>query len=272
MGDLRLGICTIQRDRARWLPEWVAFHHAAGFRRFYIFLHRCSDDSEAVVRHLQKHFDIECFVLGADVDRPQLAAYQYAYQHFNHEVDWMAFIDGDEFLFAPDGGGLQPVMAQYQYQKISSLGVWWVCYGSNGHLKEPEGLIIENYQMRPELTHLNNRHFKCIVRGHLGEAVSVGMNAHTFRTPYGTVDENLRPLHGGYMPETEPSWQRLRINHYVCQSLEYFKTFKQHSGMADAGAQAVRSDDIWHRDNLNDVHDGAALCHLESVKALLHKL
>jgi hypothetical protein len=25
--------------------------------------------------------------LGADVDRPQLAAYQYAYQHFNHEVD-----------------------------------------------------------------------------------------------------------------------------------------------------------------------------------------
>lgn len=272
MGDLRLGICTIQRDRARWLPEWVAFHHAVGFRKFYIFLHRCSDDSEAVVRQLQKQFDIRCFVLGADVDRPQLAAYQYAYKEFNHEVDWMAFIDGDEFLFAPDGQGLQPVMARYHYQKISSLGAWWVCYGSSGHIQEPEGLVIENYQMRPELTHLNNRHFKCIVRGHLGDAVSVGMNAHTFQTPYGTVDEQLRPLQGGYMPDTLPSWQHLRINHYVCQSLEYFKTFKQHSGMADAGGQAVRSDDIWHRDNLNDVHDGAALCHLDAVKALLQPL
>jgi hypothetical protein len=181
----------------------------------------------------------------------------------------MALIDGDEFLFAPDGGSLQPVMGQYHYQKISSAGVWWVCYGSNGHIKEPKGLIIENYQMRPELTHPNNRHFKCIVRGHLGEAVSVSTNAHTFRTLYGTVDENLRPLQGSYMPETEPSRQRLRINHYVCRSFEYFKTFKQHSGMADAGAQAVRSDEIWHRDNLNEVHDDAALCHLQAVKVLL---
>ncbi len=221
------------------------------------------------MRRLQQRFDIQCFVLGAEVDRPQLAAYQYAYQQFNHEVDWMAFIDGDEFLFAANGGDLQAVMQRFHYQKISALGVWWVCYGSSGHVREPEGLIIENYQMRPALAHLNNRHFKCIVRGHQGETVSVGMNAHTFQSRYGTVDEQLRPLHGGYMPETEPSYELLRINHYVCQSLEYFKTFKQRSGMADAGANAVRSDEIWHRDNVNDVHDPSALCHLGMVRTLM---
>ncbi len=270
MGHLCLGICTIQRDRGRWLPEWVAFHHAAGIRKFYIFLHRCTDDSEAVVRRLQERFDIQCFVMGADVERPQLAAYQYAYQHFNHEVDWMAFIDGDEFLFAPNGDSLPSVMQHYQYQKLSCLGVWWVCYGSSGHVREPEGLIIENYQMRPPLTHLTNRHFKCLVRGHQGDAVSVGANAHSFSTRHGTVDEHLRPLHGGYMPDTEPTYDRLRINHYVCQSFEFFKTFKQNSGMADTGAQAMRSDDIWHRDNINDVHDPAALQLLGQVKQLLH--
>jgi hypothetical protein len=269
LNTLRLGICTIQRDRGRWLPEWVAFHHAAGFRKFYIFLHRCTDHSEEVVRQLQKHFDIQCFVLGADVERPQLAAYQHAYQIFGHEVDWMAFIDGDEFVFSPQTGDLRDVMAQFQYAKVSALGAWWVCYGSAGHVQEPDGLIIENYQRRPELSHLNTRHFKCIVRGHQGETVSVGMNAHSFNSRYGTVDERLRPLSVGYMPHMEPSYELIRINHYVCQSLEYFETFKQNSGMADAGATAVRPKAIWDRDNINDVHDPSALRYVDAVKQFI---
>jgi hypothetical protein len=266
---MKLGICTIQRDRGRWLREWVAFHHAVGFEKFYIFLHRCQDNSESVVRELQRQFDIQCYVLSADVVRPQLAAYQHAYQTHGHEVDWMAFIDGDEFLFPTQDSKLQTVLQRYQYQKLTALGVWWVCYGSNGHVKEPEGLVIQNYLRRPELSHLNNRHFKCLVRGHLGDAFSIQQNAHLFKTPLGTVDEHLRPLSSGYMPETEPSYDFLRINHYVCQSYEYFKTFKQHSGMADAGAQAVRSEEIWHRDNVNDVLDESALRFLPEVQRLL---
>ena len=119
---MRLGICTIQRDRGRWLKEWTAFHHAVGFRKFYIFLHRCQDDSEQIVRDLQRHFDIQCFVLGADVHRPQLAAYQYAYQNYGHEIDWMAFIDGDEFLFPTVEDDLRVAMQRYHYEKVSALG------------------------------------------------------------------------------------------------------------------------------------------------------
>lgn len=270
--DMRLGICTIQRDRGRWLAEWVAFHYAVGFRKFYIFLHRCKDDSEGVVRELQKHFDINCFTLSDDVVRPQLAAYQYAYQNHGHEVDWMAFVDGDEFLFPSQAQDLQTALQPYHYEKISALGIWWVCYGSNGHVQEPDGLVIQNYLHRPELSHLNNRHFKCLVRGRLGDSFSVLQNAHLFKTPGGAVDEHLRGLSVGYMPDTEPTYDVFRINHYVCQSYEYFKTFKQHSGMADAGAQAVRSEEIWHRDDCNDVHDEAALKFLPNVQTLLSSI
>ena len=57
------------------------------------------------------------------------------------------------------------------------------------------------------------------------------------------------------MPEVEPSYKMLRINHYVCQSLEYFKKFKQNSGAADAGALAVRPDEWWVRHDRNEVQD-----------------
>ena len=55
---MHLGICTIQRDRAKWLAEWVAFHYVVGFRKFFIYLHKCSDNSSEIVLSLKKIFDI----------------------------------------------------------------------------------------------------------------------------------------------------------------------------------------------------------------------
>jgi hypothetical protein len=95
---MKLAICTIQRNRGLWLKEWFAFHYAVGFRKFYFFAHKCTDNTSHVILDLKKHFDIEAFVLGDDLERPQLSAYQHAYQNFNHDFDWIAFIDGDEFF------------------------------------------------------------------------------------------------------------------------------------------------------------------------------
>ena len=256
---MQLGICTIQRNRATWLAEWVAFHYVVGFRKFFIYLHKCTDNSAEAVLALQGAFDIECFTIPDDTDRPQLASYQHAYNSFGHTVDWMAFIDGDEFLFPTNDDTLLEVLIEFQYRPISALGVWWSCFGSSGHIKEPDGLVIDNYQYRAALDFEANRHIKSMVRGHQGSHFSTGQNAHIFNTIYGTFDESFRPVTGGFMPELEPTYTKLRINHYVCQSFEYFKQFKQNSGAADAGPLAIRSDEWWTKHNRNDVHDETIL-------------
>lgn len=171
----------------------------------------------------------------------------------------MAFIDGDEFLFPTNDDSLEKVLNQFQYQPISALGVWWSCFGSSAHIKEPEGLVIDNYKQRASFDFEANRHIKSIVRGHQGSHFSVGQNAHIFNTIYGTFDENFRPITSGFMPDLEPTYSKLRINHYVCQSYEYFKQFKQLSGAADAGPLAVRSDEWWTKHDRNDVLDSAIL-------------
>lgn len=266
---MKIGLCSIQRDRGRWLSEWVAFHYAVGFRVFYIFLHRCQDDSAQIIQKLQKRFDIKCFILSEDVQRPQLVAWQFAYQNFHHELDWMGFIDGDEFLFPSIGDDIRTSLRKFQYEKISALGVWWICFGSNHHITEPTGYVIENYLRRPDLSHKKNRHFKSLVRGHQASLVSVGQNSHFFNTVHGTFDENLRPLEHGYLPNIEPTYDFLRINHYICQSYQFFKEFKQSSGAADAGSQVVRTEESWREDDINDVYDDAALRFLPEVKSLL---
>jgi len=269
---MRLGICTIQRDRAPWIKEWVAFHYLVGFRKFYFFAHNCKDNTSEVLLDLQRKFDIQAFVIGADVERPQLKSYQYAYDNFAHEVDWMAFIDGDEFLFPTRAINMSEALEGYSYEKISALGVWWSCFGSSGHIQEPEGLVIENYRMRASQAFEANHHIKSIVLGRQMGRVHVAQNAHIFNTPFGTVDEQRRIITKGCIPEYEPSYDCFRINHYVCQSYEYFKDFKKHSGAADAGALMVRPDAWWARHDRNDEVDYSMQGFVSGVRELLDGL
>jgi len=217
-------------------------------------------------------FDIQCFVIPDETFRPQLVSYQHAYNNFGHEIDWLAFIDGDEFLYPTESNNLQDVLINYSYEKLSALGVWWTLFGSSGHIKEPAGLIIENYQARAPLSFENNKHIKSIVRGHQGSHFSVGPNAHIFNTIYGTKDEKLRSIDTGYIPSLMPSWSNIRINHYVCQSLNYFKEFKQNSGSADAGASAIRSDEWWNIHNRNEEVDYTILRFSSDLKKLIEQI
>ena len=252
-----LGLCTIQRDRAPWLVEWLAFHYVVGFRKFYIYAHHCMDDTCNILRKLTAVLDLQAFEIPDLANFVQLKAYQNAYDSFGHEVDWMAFIDGDEFLFPTQADSLQDVLKEYQYRRMSALAAYWVCFGSNGHIEEPTGLIVDNYTRRPELGIRFNHHIKSIVMGR--QTIAATMNSHLFETQFGTFDEQMRPITKGYMTDLTPSYEKIRINHYVCQSYSYFKKFKQSSGSADAGYDVQRVDSWWTDRDFNDVYDDAIL-------------
>jgi hypothetical protein len=269
---MRLGICTIQRNRGKWLKEWVAFHHVVGITHFYIYLHKCTDNSKAIVADLQKSFNIQCFEVSEDTERPQLVAYEHAYQAFGHEVDWMAFIDGDEFLYPSTGNTLTDVLQEFHYQKISALGVYWQCFGSSGHITDPDGLVIEDYTHRASLDFLPNRHIKSLVKGGQGSHCSNAGNAHLFNTIYGTVDELMRPIHKGLMDELRPSYEKIRINHYAVQSYDFFINFKKNSGAADAGSAVIREEAWWNNYDRNEEVDTTILRFQTAVKGILSGL
>jgi hypothetical protein len=88
---------------------------------------------------LKKKFDIQVINIDPALDAPQMKSYRYSYENFGDEVDWMAFIDGDEFLFSPNHDTMDEALKQYVEDKISAIGVYWACFGSSGHLKEPQG-------------------------------------------------------------------------------------------------------------------------------------
>lgn len=249
---MKVGIVSIQRNRAPWVHEWIAFHHLVGFSNFYVYAHNCTDGTSQRLAQLARTYPLKALAVNLAENQIQLKVYQHAYENFGHECDWLAFLDGDEFLFPTAAGSIGEAMEEFAYQRVSALGVYWSCFGSSGHVEEPQGLIVKNFRRRPDCAFEANRHIKSIVRGR--QSTTVGSNSHLFRTPWGTVDEQGRAIDVG-LTAHEPSYAKFRINHYVCQSLQYFREFKQRSGAADAGATYVRPDDWWTRHDRNEEFD-----------------
>ena len=265
---MQLGITTIQRDRGPWVKEWIAFHYLVGFRKFYFFAHNCSDNTADIVNGLKKHFDIELFIVGSDLEMPQLKCYQDAYEKFGDDVDWMAFIDSDEFLFPTHHDLMEIALKEFENKKISALGVYWSCFGSSRHIAEPAGLIIENYKYRAGDGYHNNRHIKSIVRGGQGKSVQV-RDPHFFQTLLGTYDESLRSITHGWT-DYEPTYKKFRINHYVTQSHSYFLNFKCRVRTPDGGLFLDESD--WEEHDRNDVLDNSMERFIKPLKDILNSI
>jgi hypothetical protein len=263
-----IGITSIQRNRGKWIIEWLAFHMLVGFNKFFIYSHRSTDDMNQKLLKLASFYPIIVNEINTD-ERPQLLAYQHAVNAYLADIDWMAFIDGDEFFIPLTKSSVSEALQPYTSLQLSALAVFWRCYGSNGHFNEPNGLIIENYPRHSSADFDPNRHVKSIVKGR--EKVTV-IGSHVFQTEFGTFDEHLRPIVNGYNPDLQPTSEVFRINHYLLQSYEYFKQSKQKMGLADCPPGASRPDEFFHNHDRNECDDGLMYNYLIPLKLKVAEL
>jgi hypothetical protein len=247
---MKLGISTIQRGRAAYLLEWIAFHQVVGFERFIIYSHGVDQEQEALLSCLARiDSSISFYRWDRAAGRPQLQAYRHGWQFHGREVDAMAFIDGDEFLYSPDGD-LSDTVSRLLIPEASALGVYWMIFGSSGHLVEPDGLLIERFTRHAESDFTANRHVKTILRS--GEDAQF-FHSHLFVTPKGTVDELGRRIEAP-LTEFVPSHKHVCINHYVTQSWAYYQQVKRKMGQVDLPPKRrhERSEEWFHAHDRNE--------------------
>jgi hypothetical protein len=259
---MKLAITSIQRNRGKWIVEWLAFHMLVGFEQFYLYAHKTDDGMTETLVKLARRYDIKVHQLG-DQPQPQLLAYQHAYAAYGESADWMAFIDGDEFLYPTACGHMAEALAAFDATAMSALAVNWRCYGSNGHVVDPDGLVMQDYPRHSRADFLPNRHVKSIMRG--GQTMQV-RGAHLFDTALGTFDTLGRPVTQGWMFENPATYEVLRINHYAVQSFDFFRRTKQNIGAADGNPNLIRPDTWFHELDRNDEDDGQSYQFLARLK------
>ncbi|MGD1713245.1 glycosyltransferase family 92 protein [Dapis sp. BLCC M172] len=202
------------KNEGAYLLEWLEFHQLVGVQRFYLYNNNSTDNSlDLVTPYVDKK--IVVFHEWPLKTGQQIQAYIHCLENYKTESEWIAFIDLDEFLFSTKKSNLQEILEKFV--EYPAVGVNWLNFGPSGHEKQPEGLQIENYIRRSEVSYEANKHIKSIVRP---EKVIAPLNPHEFSYTDGllAVTENFQEING-FMSETH-SVEKLRINHYTTRSKE----------------------------------------------------
>jgi hypothetical protein len=179
------------------------------------------------------------------------------------DLDWLIWADGDEFHLPMVKPTIRSTLEMYADFPISALGVYWVNFGSNGLIDEPE-IITQGFTRRSELTERVNHHMKPIIKGRHAGQVTV-TNPHVYTTEHGTFDLRGRIIaphcglnHPSVGCNGVVTHDIMRVNHYQCRSWNYFKDVKQRRGPGDRPPEAEGGTigDAWFEMNdYNNVED-----------------
>lgn len=133
------------KDENRYLKEWVAFHRAQGYTKFYIY-DNMSQTPVADTLAGEVAAGLVEVTLWAD---DKVGRHHRAMDNFldrrDVETVWASLTDTDEFAF-----GMEKPLAGIlkEFESLDAVKLGWLCFGSSGHEKRPPGLVIESYTMR----------------------------------------------------------------------------------------------------------------------------
>gem|GEM_PF-278297 len=211
-------IAAIVKNEGRYLQEWIEFHRLVGCTKFYIYDNSSTDNTRQILNFYAKKGVVDWVEwphMNSWLNTQQLA-YCHAIYKSRCQVQWLALIDADEFLFSPCPQDFVAFLEEYT--DLPALIVYWDMFGTSGHKYRPKGLITENYTKRLDVRHPKNRYrplSKSIVQPHEVTAVS---NVHCFQTKVWPVlgyDENRTPI--TRVADIHPQ-QRVRLHHYYTKS------------------------------------------------------
>lgn len=210
---------TNARDEKN-IKEWVTHHILLNFDIVYIFDHK----SKVPLKNEFYNFSKRVIVERIEWDNPvKIPLMRYAVNIARRMgVDWMLYLDADEFLVLNRYMGVRHLLNSYNF--AHSLGINWLMFGSNNHNKEPSGLLIENYTKSENKL---NQHVKTFVRP---EYVTSVTNPHFYNVVYPNrmFSMNMKNMVNSPFNVWEIDYKDAPafISHYVYQSRETYMNRK----------------------------------------------
>jgi glycosyltransferase involved in cell wall biosynthesis len=230
---MRLGITAIVKDEGLYLKEWLIFHSLQTVDAFFIYDNGSTDNTREIVEQFKLDYPyLQVNLIDWQGRCQQLPAYNHSVKN-NKDVDWMAFLDADEFLYSPKGYSIKEYIETITHvnYKIAGVVAKWKLFGSAGADRHEKGLVIERFTKCADRV---DQHCKSIMR--MDQLISAGRNTHTFRSTGIIVDEDMHTLPYEYATLSKAGASTICINHYHTKSKEEYRLRCQ-KGCADSEGQ-----------------------------------
>lgn len=279
-----LSIVCLYRNDAPYLKEWIEFHKLVGVDRFYLYNNGSTDDHLDVLDPYIKNKDVIYYEYNVKTRRlkdwEHLGQVEHFFDKYKNKTFWAIVLDVDEFLFPVKHFKLPRVLRSYE--EYDGIYVYWKSFNSSGHVEEPKGLVIENYDtlydswksnwgktiFQPskcfEYKHRDWKQSRRTINAHLPAIKSiVDENKHKLNIDFG--DYKKCPIH----PKNLKTNNILTINHYYFKSREYFINRKTRDSIKHPKVLArvkKRMTEEWNKCNLKGSKDNEIKKYIKELK------
>eukprot|EP00752_Nemacystus_decipiens_P006248 g5635.t1 len=254
--------CVRTKDYGRFLPEWVAYHYAAGVDHITVYDDNSVDDTKEILQPFVKAGIVQYIPGKVEHRQAQMRPLNHCLSYHVHQRKksggknsprWVLFHDSDEYLYPVDTGMTIP-QALEQHEEVCCVVVERLQYGSGGHDEMPRGLMLEEFLMH------NYR------GGKYGNGnAKVMVNLDPTQPELGTIKLPLRSMHNGEgckchgidtngVPELLINHYLGSIGDYMDRTVRYWKE-KKKGGRGEMTTEKtalqrdtnkLRSDEIVH--------------------------
>ncbi|MBW8469765.1 MAG: glycosyltransferase family 2 protein [Thiobacillus sp.] len=257
-----VGVAAIFKNEKPYVVEWLAHHRLLGVERFFIADNDSDDGTTELLQSLAACGFLTCHRFPNPVGAaPQLSAFSMLLREHGHEVDWLAFIDADEFIWPMGEERCLPAFLQGLAQRHPDMGALvlnWAAYGSSGQLHQKPGLVVERFTWHAQQDHFANVPIKTVLRPSEFAEFTCSHNAllkpgcrhlHADGGPRQTHPDYADIPEKRYIRSERVCWEGFRVNHYVVKSYQEFDQRKRSKGRAFVPRILSQSYFLWHEND-----------------------
>ena len=253
---MKLGLAAIFKDEFDYILEWIAYHQLQGVDKFFIADNESTDGTSQLLEALEYLGIVKKIHFPRIKDQgPQVPAYNKILKEFGSDVDFLAFIDADEFIASSNGKTVKEnLIPLFNNDKCSAVALNWRCFGSSDNVFQEPGLVIERFTKCSVKDFGSNKHIKTIVKPDRVKHIKI--HECLLKAGMYYMSDGSKPVFAGNLQEapltdtlvTEP----LVIHHYVVRSK--YEHFIKKARKGSAGGSAKREKGC-HYFNMHDKND-----------------
>lgn len=138
----RVSVCTIFKDEAPYLKEWIEYHKIIGVDHFYLYNNNSSDDFMKIITPYIKKGVVT--LIDWPMQQGQIKAYKDCIRKYRHESNWIGFIDVDEFIVPIKENDVYSFLKKFKNRPAVKL--YWQLFGTSGRVDRVRtGLVTEDF-------------------------------------------------------------------------------------------------------------------------------
>lgn len=243
---LKVMLFTNARDESH-IKEWASHHLLLGFDIVYIFDHKSISPIKNEFVNFKNRVVVERCEMELPVKLPLMQrAADIAKSAGAH---WFIYLDADEFIILNSYPNVKRMILEFPF--AHSIAINWLYFGTNFHVKEPPGLILENYTKSDLLL---DKHVKTFVKT---QFVVKSENPHYYRMQRGCrhISINRKIMNPKELSfnlwNVEYSQSPAYVAHYIFQAEEIYINRKIKLPTDDTGNIRTKCEDIHNYNNFN---------------------